>query len=321
MPYRSPLVRVRAVLSLALAGLLTGCSVVFPSHRNSYDLRGEQVALRMLDGRQLCARRDEILSRPAGIDIYPECQQADPTTRALPALLAPLAVQATSSAIRFLAARLEAESRRYEAQFGQRIAVDEFWLRGGEFHHRGFELVRTTSRNARPESPAFHLVAVFEPSMDRTVLLVKPVYAWNQSAKAKVLARHWSIVSWFDWFTKATNDVEMRIDVSMDEIYITKKGEAKTAKLGAMTFEIPGYSLDDSRELGPGDFAGSHGGWLPPVRRSFVNGQPSGLGTFWLEARVTERDPSNARQVLKRSAEHLKENESRIVETVSGQEP
>ena len=68
-------------------------------------------------------------------------------------------------------------------------------------------------------------------------------------------------------------------------------------------------------------FAGSHGGWLPPVRRSYARGEPSGLGTFWLEARVTERDPSNARQVLKRSAEHLKENESRILEAVSGEEP
>lgn len=310
-----------AIVFLILIGASLGCSVVFPSHRNSYDLRGENVELRVLTGKELCELREQIAERAARIDIYPDCVDDDGKRRMLPALLAPLAVQATSAAVKFIAARLEEESKKYEAQFGRRIAVDEFWKVRDEFNYRGFELVRTTRRHPGKASPAFHFVAVFEPSKDKTVLLVKPLYFWDQSSKAKVLARYWAVVSWFDWFMKATNDIEVRIDVTMDEIYITKGQKAETAKLGVTSFEIPGYSLDDKKELGPGDFGGQYGGWLPPVRRSFVRGQQAGLGTFWLETRVTERDPSNAKKVLVRAADHLKANESKIVETVTGQKP
>jgi hypothetical protein len=302
----------------AAAGLvalaISACGVVLPRHPRSAQLRGERTTITMLtlDDFNVIARRINY-HELTELDLATWSEPSGPTARrgraefAAAAVLAPIVA---GMAVDFVKTQLEEEASRYEAQYTARVAEDLFWIKKGngfQQHWAGFQMTRSTTESGA--APAFELVCLFQPGADPRLLRVKPVFIRIAGAKAKVLGHRW----WAPW-TRLMSDeeLEVNVDVELDGMWMDEQQHLHANKLAALAFKVTGY------ELGPAapilDPAPAFG-WFPGVPRT--KGIAEGSGAFTLEVKVTERDPSRAKQLVDRAGKELAAHRSDIVQAVT----
>ena len=314
---------------------LQGCSILLPAHSNSYDVTDEKVTLRMIKKGGLCTIQNKLNSNASvGSDKVLIGINGDACiTRDEFAFAAPLAVAAAGLAFDFMQKRIEEEATHYEAQFGDRIAVQRFWTMESNTtestvaiqpqpYYEGFEIIRGTRDHPfKDESsrPAFRMIFAFDTSSDGSAFLIRPTYVFHKSAKAKVLSKA-SIVSWFNWFAKATGNVEVKVDIDIDAIWIDEKKKTHFEKIAAFPVSIGAINLSSPTEFSTKDLSKKIAGWFPGVPCSSkvkMENEGDNCGNFWIKVLVTEKDPSNAKKYLKQSAELVGSKKETIINVIN----
>jgi hypothetical protein len=314
--------------SVALAAIGTsGCAFFLPKHARSLDLAGEQVTIDLLE--ESAWKQDKDVGQMTVPETLSHIDCKPPAAKAIGA--AEAAGLVAGIVVDFVKAELEEEATRYEAQYGRRIAADRFWRaeRSGDKecwsqNYVGFGVRRSTKAHGNT-APAFRMVFALEPSEDQQVLLVRPVFAKLESAKAKVLDwRLWSPPSWFLWLFRSTgNEVNVDVAVDLDAIWIDTKQKANVEKLGTFNVGLGNYDLDRREPVNAGILSSQWAGWFPAVPMSVrkLGRRSTYAGTFWIKVVVTERDPGNAKQLLEKAAQQVgshREEIVKIVETEAG---
>ena len=307
---------------------LQGCSIILPSHNNSYDITDEKVTLRMIKKGGLCDIQKELnpnstKENPGSILIGSNGNAC--ASRNEFAFLAPIAAAGVGLAVDFVKKQIQDEATHYEAQFGDRIPGQRFWTvdaaKNVKPYYDGFEIIRETSDHKLSESakPAFRMIFAFDTSSDGAFFLIKPTYFFDKSAKAKVLSKA-SIASWFDWFTKATGGVDVKIDIDIDAIWTDEKKQTHNEKIAAFPISIGTINLDSQKELSASDLVSKQGGWFPGVpcsSTSKMDYEGKECGEFWIKVLVTEKDPSNAKKYLEQAAELVGSKKETVVNLVT----
>jgi len=326
----------KIILLSSLCLLLQGCSIIFPAHNNSYDLKGEKVTLTMKTAGELCDLEKELnkgrdqnaKEKPVKIGLNGNACAAEGAEMIA---AAPLAAAALSFGMDFVKDRMKEEATHYVAQFGKRKAEQNFWIfktpqdqdeQGKQkppapnLHYAGFEIVRTTEAHSK-EDPAFRMVFAFMKSNDGSALMIKPTYVREVSAKAKVLSG-WSMASWFNWFTQATGEVEVNVDITIDAIWTDEKNVSHQDRVAIYPLALGNLSLDKPNELDQPDLVDMEGGWFSTVPCSYTptRNNDSKCGNFWLGVTVTEKDPSNAKKYLETGAQFVSDKKEASVKFV-----
>lgn len=318
---------VLSMLVLTVLGL-AGCALYLPAHRKSCDVRGERVSVRVLKWEEMSS---DDLQQPWK-DAFSPGMFRQPVEAAQAKVVAPVASAAasyvTGLAVDYVKRVMQAESNRYEAQFGKRVACDGFWKSNSgkkwlqEYY--GIEVVRTTAKHTEP--PSFKLVCGVGQSLDGALFRVVPLAYQRASTKAKILSYRW--YSWLippflhPLFMNAGSEVETTVGFEMDAFWVDGAGHLQSAKAGMFTIPLPPWDLDavemkaqKKNEIPRDQFYGPFGGI--PVSAGIVPGESDKrVGAFDLKVMVTERDPSNARPYIDKGIEALNQNRDQIIERV-----
>ncbi|BBM86566.1 hypothetical protein [Candidatus Uabimicrobium amorphum] len=324
-----------AMLTFCLTiGCQTGSflhNVTFPAYEGTYDIDGEQVEINMIkvfDGDNRNTAYESEYKTVFGESSWKELvktfheYEKEAGAAAVEALGAAAAAALVGLAVDYGKKKLEEEASLHVAQYEKRLAVDEFWRKEEETATRkikyfpnyyAFEIVRKTTANEVSYRKVFGLA----PSKDRSVFLVAPLKTELNSTKAKVSGlRLWSAIPIFWWHPLLLNyedEIEIDIDVDIDAIWVDKNQKPHMDKRTFSTKEKHKLTFPVEKT---GDGSNKFG-WFHAIQRSSnqMTGDP-GLGTFWINVRVTERDPSNAKKRLEQAAEFLGEQKETIVNTI-----
>jgi hypothetical protein len=177
---------------------------------------------------------------------------------------------------------------------------------------------------------AFQTVIGFRPSEDGQMFRVAPLLFWTPKTKAKVLDD-----SWYTWviptwaigklFRTPGHEIDSNIDFQIEAVWRGADQQLHSNTVASVPIKFTSYGIENPERLiapwGP-----KVSGWLLGVPISYnANGtiaEPTGVadrkyGTFNIKVLVTERDKSNAKQLLEQSATLLKDRKSNIVETIT----
>jgi hypothetical protein len=239
------------------------------------------------------------------------------------------------AAVDFVKAQLEQEAELYEAQFGARRAFDKFWTycqsTDGKLirvqTYAGFEVVRTTDATRKAladgkatDDAAFRFVCALVPSADQSAFLIKPLSLDLAASRAKVLSFElpydFLSVLW-TWLLDTGDRVDVKLELTMDALWIDKDQRQHIERVSQDTIDVGKITLGSS--LDAVKLEAFEQGWIAaiPVSTAPRQAQP-GRGTFWLGAKVTERDPSNAREYILKAAEELGERRDDLVKAAQG---
>lgn len=307
-------------LTAALAG---GCQVFLPAHSKSHDIEGESVEVHMLDHETMMAMYGDQYDAAFG------------GKKVVPPAVAAAATALIGFAVDFTKKQIEEEASLYEAQWGKKAAFDHFWSPDGKQQYYGFEVIRGTRKNPlrklgeKQDTAAFHLVCGIAPSADGQMFQVAPLQLTINSVKAKVLSDQWLrtfyTVLWKP-LLRTGHEVDVSADVEITAIWRDKNQTAHLEQLATFTVAVPAFDLNANNTLDAGD--GLHSspvGWFPGIPRSVYNNNDGkeieGLGTFWVKATVTERDPSNAKKYLEQAADLVGKQKDTIVQIVTKENP
>jgi len=326
-------------ISVLLASLnIMGCSVFLPAHVNSEDKKGEQVDIIMLNYDQMKEYQTDYEAAFGAKSLIKESSLHFVTSTG-GAESIPVG-KVVDAAVGFVAKKLEEEAKKYEAQFGKKIAEEGFYKRVKDpqtkiisyfLNYYGFKVVRHTSKS---EEPAFELVCGIYFSPGNRVFKLAPLRYCTRRAKAKVV----STSGWQNWYAKLwgfvlnTGDqLDTEIQITIEAISVDKYNQVKTESVGPpINLTFKSYDLWNCPVLRSGWVANNTQdkdaegklqetiiGWLPPIPISYNSeGDPTGTGTFWIDVRVTERDPSNIREYLQKAEETLREQVDSLVDFV-----
>lgn len=232
-------------------------------------------------------------------------------------------------AIDSVIASLEAESERYAAQYGARRGFDRFYSfvtfsRDGEEslyriqNYAGFRFVRTTDAGEKAASEFFCAIT---PGDGGRAFMVRPIYLDVVRSKAKVLAFQWG--SWYSafwtWLLETGSEVDVGIEFAIEAMWLTEEANEPAlwnrAVVGSDRFEFRDHELGESPESLE-DLDGQARGWFPGLPVSTTDGRPVGRGLFWIEVSATKRDPSNAREIVKRLGREIGDRRGDLLDAI-----
>jgi hypothetical protein len=269
------------------------------------------------------------------------------------AFLAPLATAAAGMAIDYVQKQIAEEAILYEAQWGQEIVRDDFLKIGDDYsktgannqpyqRYHGFKVCRSVKEI---DGCATEIIFGMHPSSDQQLMLIGPLTFKTKAARAKVLSDHWTtfIPPWilatipgkFGKISGHSIDVDVALDLTA--VWRTNNPvKINTESLGVINFKIGGYDLNNQETLIPGKNLPLHPvGWtlVPPPSMDQNNQLISGgplpkptendnygiAGTFKIKTLITERDTSNAKNLLEQTKGTLESKKPMIIEWVSKQ--
>jgi hypothetical protein len=269
-----------------------GCSVFFPAHPDSYDLRGEQVT---------------IAFEPIDVNAKDRLAEASSGARTK-GVIAPLVGPAVGFAVDQIKAAIDQEATLYEAQYSTSKSGAFWGLHNGEEIplFGGLRIIRETSE----AKPALQLTCAFEYSDDLRYFKIVPKELRMSHARAKVLRK--AVWAPLTWFARTTGDVDVEVAFEVVAPRQTDKG-SESVTLGSWTMALHSIALPSTKTA-----FGSESGWIPVVPRSSDGAASVGAaaGLFTVRATVTERDPSNAKSVVERTSKFVEENKTTIVEII-----
>lgn len=339
-------VRTWAVFVLTLGVVMSsGCSVFLPPHANSFKSRGEQVDIKMLTRKEMTTKSFTFGNRTVKYaDAYKDAFGIDltkPDEAQKVAIAAAAAVPFVAGlAIDLVVSQLQTEATQYEAQFGTTKAFAGFWKRTNpksqnlEQNYLGFEVTRTVRErdpmnpNEQKDVPAFKLVVGLAPSPDRQMFQVAPLLFWTGQAKAKALSD--ALWTWLPPMLLGKlvrtpgRHIDTTVDIHMEAMWRGADQQLHVSTVGAVSMKFTSYDLD-TREIRTVPWGrGEASGWLFGVPVSYdPTGQVAkpdaedGYGTFSLKVLVTEKDKSNAKQLIEQGAMLLKERKTDIIKQVT----
>ncbi|QNT69568.1 hypothetical protein [Defluviicoccus vanus] len=316
--------------ALIAATTVSGCAIFLPPHSKSNFREEEEVKIEMIKTCEELNQDIQAVFTDAGdspkYDPYekvfgPKCVQLQEPARGggrESAVAAAVVAAAVGLAVDYVHDQLKKEATLYEAQWEQRIARDDFWS-AGQMKYVGFRVTRTVE--GKPGKPATTAVFAFHPSQDGQFFLVAPMVYRLERAKAKVLSDEWETVA-TPWvlltfpgkFARiAGHSIDAQVAVEMAAFWLGKDDDRRTESIAAFVLPIRGYNLDKNRVLTPGDgLPASPVGWLAAVPRSRGADSPAPAGNFTLKVLVTEKDTSNAQQLLVQAADKLQEQKPAV---------
>ncbi|MEQ1631883.1 MAG: hypothetical protein ABL997_05890 [Planctomycetota bacterium] len=258
--------------------------------------------------------------------------------------IAPLLAVAAGLLVDYVAGQLKEDAALYEAQFGRRRAFDEFWrpiprnaaqnkgleVPDGTYvaNYSGLSVIRTDGGRL-----SSFLVCWIAPSKDGTALLIEPLIFFSPRVRAKILDDCW----WMPWTWYASEQADVIFDVALEATWTSNKGRTlNQSRIAQVSCTIDAYSVSDpsiivfSDKASVDDLLAGHvvpESWLPRIelrprqQAGWFNAVPQsedvagkvGLGTFVVDAKVTERDTSNAKEMIERAAKVLGEKRSDIL--------
>lgn len=277
----------------------------------------------VIDGALMTGDGAKLLSKIQGVRAVLKMEKK-PTAMGAAPLGAAAAIFAVNAIIDFGVKQIEKEKSRYEAQYAVREGFDRFWLyaRTSEStpkwfriqNYAGFEVVRSTSSNPTACKMVFAIV----PSHDGLFFMIQPIYLKIDSAKTKVLSfqlKDFYTALW-TWALRTGSSVDLTFKVSVEAIWQDAVGNARTQEVASDVLGVRSYDLNESRVYS-GEFRKDRKGWFGTIPVSVdKDGAAIGSGTFWVGVTVTERDPSNAVEVLDKAATTLSSRRAELVEAI-----
>lgn len=329
-----------AASCLGLVGCAGLSALYLPAQKNSHDVAGETVSLKMLNGTNIVKYADAwqaAFGVPLTVTTPPPPKEGEKFLP-LAAFAAPLAAEATGLLVGYVTNGLNQEASLYTAQFGRTRAFDSFWQitpTGTNVNYYGFEIIRTTKNHQikdanQPENTAaFDLVCGIRPSSDQKVVEIAPLRYARNSSKAKVLD-----ITWWSWFVppfiqplfllpKHGTYVKTSVDIEVDAIWVSGNEQVNLNKVAAFTIDLPDADLDKPKVLyaSSENSLGESSGWVGGIPFSAaIAVSPNGItyaGTFTLKATVTEKDPSNAQQDLQKLGTLIGSQDQKIIAIVT----
>jgi hypothetical protein len=166
--------------------------------------------------------------------------------------------------------------------------------------------------------PVFLLVLGIHPAYDQQMFRVAPLLFRTGGAKAKVLSdERWS---WLPPFVLARlfgspgHAIDTTVSLELDAYWKDRNQQLKAAKVAAVELAFPQYDIARAPLL---DNPGGGSGWILAIP---VSARPEsrelGRGTFRVRLLVTERDASNAPQLLERAARIVSEQGAALRERI-----
>lgn len=203
------MIKAKKVLAVVLAFATAGCTAgaldsPWPSHRDSYLLRGERRSLDIFNGMPQGVREALLRSQPnlapnqlerLRLDCGGEPDPSVPSPAFAPAVLAPLAAAGLTAAIQFIGSEtkraIDEWASSFEAQWSGRY-VGYFYAQPGatapgqvaevKLNGRCFVLERQVESNRT----VYLMIGQFEPSADGFALRIRPLFQQHIGTKARV---------------------------------------------------------------------------------------------------------------------------------------
>lgn len=107
--------------------LTSGCAVLLPAHSNSSARRGEKVRITMLEWGKVHQDYQNDYLKAFGLNTFPP-QPTQPAAPPVAPLVGAAAATVAGFAVDFVVKQLREEASQYEAQFGDVLADDKFWI-------------------------------------------------------------------------------------------------------------------------------------------------------------------------------------------------
>jgi hypothetical protein len=236
-------------LGAALLGGQTGCV----AHKHTYKVTGHEMGIRMLSA--------DDLNSYAVTTWQPEDERAKkfndrlfevyrgPSVNLEPVTTAAAASFVAGVVVDYVKARLDAESKKYEAQFTAWQAKPSFWeivattdgtnkSVGVKPRWAGVEVVRWThSSPVAGKEPAFRLVAVIQQNPeDNRWFNIVPVFFQTREAKAKLAF----------WNSKMTSNIKLGITASWVKPDLNS---ILDQEVGRAEWEVSGYDIDTRQPM------------------------------------------------------------------------
>ncbi|MDB5320942.1 MAG: hypothetical protein JWN40_2573 [Phycisphaerales bacterium] len=295
------------LLSASLFFNATGCvnSDRYFGHlgatENSFDREEEAVDLKMLD-------ETELQSEAAKLGIDSADAMRNTQSIALAAAVIPFIVD---TAFKFVKSELDKEAQRYEQQFKASAFAADFW-NGSTANWKGFLLTRhtkndTKTREGTVSDPAFVMLCVMKPVEQGKFLLVRPLYVKTNRAKAKLIGSH----------------LTTEISITEENQWVDQDGVLQNRQTAVVSWTEAMKLGEEFKYNLPSNSAKDVGALVGPPRSVDSTTATSDApnlstkgGLMKLTVLVTEKDPTNAKQIVESVAKFVEEKRPDVVAAV-----
>ena len=332
------------VLTVISCGLLSGCTLFFPAHRNSNHRADEVVKIELLTFQDF----DDALEKD--YEAATPFQDAEGGTKSIGAVAASIGAAAVGFAVDYTAKELKEEATLYEAQFKARALRPDFWTSRSE------ETIEPKAENAEepkidgplvqryrairitrqiPDgggmTDAFRCILGIYPTQVHQLFTVAPLQFQTSYAKTKVLSDElwwWFLpTSWLGKIMKHDDHcIDTTVEVEMNGYWRGRDKDLHITKLAGFSLSFNSYDLNEN-ELWRASEADNFP-MLPMGPQAFFVSAPLsyvydekkkeervvGLGAFSTDVVVTERDRSNAKKHLTELSKLVAEQKEKLVE-------
>ena len=265
------------LLSSVLVLSMAGCETFIPKHNNSLVFEDESVVVKVL-------KADE---RPPEPFTSPQ---------AIPAIAAIVIPIVADLAIKKVGSELDAESRRYTADYAGFVADHSFYDKNGMINFTGVDI----RRKIKNEDAISILLTVKRSQPDPSkadpngMLQLAAGQIMLKNTKAKIADNVW-YYPW-TWDNKAEIDLDVNVTIEAQWIDEQKKGHSEI--VANLDLPMRGIRFGMNNE---GSFSATPSAWFAPIPKT-----SGGNGTYVVKVKVSEYDDFGKR--VKKLSEYVESN-------------